>query len=627
MADYFDSLNDQLQSQLTELCSEALDVTTETRRHLARPFIPEGISDQTRFQEQSFHAIGGMKRIFKVKDVRTNRFVALAELKDQRPSEAKKNQFLREARIAAALEHPHIMPVYDLGVNNYGQPFFTMKFLRDESLYKVLKEWSKRNPVYMRQYPRRTLLAAFLKICEAVAYAHSCGVIHLDIKPANIMIGAYGEVYLCDWGLAKIVHEAEESSESPSFDATTFNDITLSGQIKGTPGFMAPEQIDRNLGRKDERTDIYALGALLYHILTLKKPLSGLPVQEILQRTLSGEISKPSEISIDPVSKDMEAVCLKAMQPAPALRYPKVSQLIEAFEQALQNLPNTTDPIHNRQVLALFWQRFRTPLLIASLLLTGVLFILPQDTLEPRSPSPKVTQQAAPPVAKYNYYELIEENKQLKSRHQRLTADLAYFAAVPSLKQGTELYLSGIMQGVENPLLPFTHGTVCFWFKPQATSQYPYLFQLGNLRWHLDNFRSSGGLVEDGGEQWLSAEACGGPLWGRWHFMAIRVETHGAVSFWIDGTELTTTSHYESTGGFSLGGWFSKPGRLPVDMAFDEVSIWDRSLSHAELILLQKRSLSVDEPGLKAYYKLDENLKDQTGNGWHLMANGPITFK
>lgn len=627
MADYFDSLNDQLQTQLTELCSEALDVTTETRRHLARPFIPEGISDQTRFQEQSFHAIGGMKRIFKVKDVRTNRFVALAELKDQRPSEAKKNQFLREARIAAALEHPHIMPVYDLGVNNYGQPFFTMKFLRDESLYKVLKEWSKRNPVYMRQYPRRTLLAAFLKICEAVAYAHSCGVIHLDIKPANIMIGAYGEVYLCDWGLAKIVHEAEESSESPSFDATTFNDITLSGQIKGTPGFMAPEQIDRNLGRKDERTDIYALGALLYHILTLKKPLSGLPVQEILQRTLSGEISKPSEISIDPVSKDMEAVCLKAMQPAPALRYPKVSQLIEAFEQALQNIPNTTDPIHNRQVLAIFWQRFRLPLLIASLLLTAVLFILPQDTLEPHSPSPKVTQQATPPVVQHNYYELIEENKQLKSRHQRLTADLAYFSAVPSLKQGTELYLSGIMQGVENPLLPFTHGTVCFWFKPQATSQYPYLFQLGNLRWHLDNFRSSGGLVEDGGDHWLSAEACGGPLWDRWHYMAIRVETHGAVSFWIDGTELTTTSHYESTGGFSLGGWFSKPGRLPVDIAFDEVSIWDRSLSHAELILLQKRSLSVDEPGLKAYYKLDENLKDQTGNGWHLMANGPITFK
>jgi serine/threonine protein kinase len=221
-------------------------------------------------------------------------------------------RFIHEARITGQLEHPNIIPVHMLGADEHGQPFYTMKLVRGATLHQVLKELGYGEEKAVEQYPLSALLTIFQKVCDAIRFAHSQKIIHRDLKPDNIMLGDFGEVLVMDWGLAKRLGASEENADSPAppTDATSIADgidyradaKTLSGSIIGTPKYMPPEQAEGKLELLDERADIYSLGAILYHTLTLQSPVKADSNEHALQKVIRGDIMTPHD-AVRSVSK------------------------------------------------------------------------------------------------------------------------------------------------------------------------------------------------------------------------------------------------------------------------------------------------------------------------------------
>jgi tRNA A-37 threonylcarbamoyl transferase component Bud32 len=290
---------------------------------------------QGHYADETFVSAGGEKRIFKVRDLRTDRIVALAKpLEDA--TEEQKEHFLREGRITACLQHPNILSIYDEGVDKEGIPFFTMEYIHGDTLKDIVRKLQAGDGSYIRRFPLSRLLELFVKICDGVAYAHSRSVLHLDIKPSNIFVGPYGEALLCDWGLAKIVRKEDyfEKDEIPLEEMPNgdiLNDLTKTGLVKGTPGFMAPEQVLSH-GKVSTRTDVYSLGALLYFMLVHRPPVSGESMTEVAELTLSGTIRPPSKaVAGRHIPSGLEAVVMKALALDPADRY----QGVRAFRDEL----------------------------------------------------------------------------------------------------------------------------------------------------------------------------------------------------------------------------------------------------------------------------------------------------
>ncbi|MCM8539643.1 MAG: protein kinase [Lentisphaeraceae bacterium] len=272
---------------------------------------------------------GGMKKILKVEDSDTTRTLAMAVIKDQKLNSRAAERFIYEARITALLQHPNIVPVHDIGLNDKGEPYFTMKLISGENLMKILNKLEKGDPEYIKNFPLSELLIIFLKSCDALAYAHANDVIHLDLKPDNIQVSAYGEVLVVDWGLAKILHNPFDDNED--FDEIIDSvDLTLNGFIKGTPGYMAPEQALGNNQEKTKLTDVYSLGAILYSILTLKKPFEEKDLEELCRKTIQGDLPSPRQRAPERnIPAALEAVCMKAMSPFPENRYQSVDELLK----------------------------------------------------------------------------------------------------------------------------------------------------------------------------------------------------------------------------------------------------------------------------------------------------------
>jgi serine/threonine protein kinase len=281
---------------------------------------------------------GGMKAVMQVKDKDTTRHVAMAIIPDaeDRPQEDV-NRFIQEARITARLEHPNIVPVHDIGVDTSGSPYFTMKLLRGQSLADIIRKMREDDYRTLKEYDLTRLLRIFVKICNGIEFAHSKQVIHLDLKPDNIHVGDFGEVLILDWGLARFIGEPERESQEPEEDffslpqAKSSQQFTIDGITKGTPGYMAPEQAAGQNRFKDERSDIYALGAILYTILTFESPMAGKPLKDILMETIHGniEIPKNPEALRRPIPAALEAVMLKAMSRNADDRYQTVNELRE----------------------------------------------------------------------------------------------------------------------------------------------------------------------------------------------------------------------------------------------------------------------------------------------------------
>ncbi len=329
--------------------------------------------DSLRYTLTRLHAEGGLGKIWIAHDTDLNRDVALKEIKPSTvPDPEAFHRFLKEAQITGQLEHPNIVPVYELARRKGDdQPFYTMRFLRGQTLRSAIAEFHRRRggKPADRLELQRQLLEPFVKICEAVAYAHSRWVIHRDLKPDNVVLGAYGEVVLLDWGLAKVVGQTDQAESDPREPRISLSAEAQTEQTHrqvGTPAYMAPEQAAVNNDLIGTRTDVYGLGAILFEILTGNLPVSGSSLRNVFDKIQAGHLPKAREI--DPtVPRALEAVCSKAMALQPGNRYPRVEDLAEDVRRWIVDEPVSVhrDPLAVR-VLRLAgvtarWQPLRRP--------------------------------------------------------------------------------------------------------------------------------------------------------------------------------------------------------------------------------------------------------------------------
>ena len=249
-------------------------------------------------------AEGGMGIVREAFDMTCKRVVAIKEISKNRsiPPEDL-SRFIEEAQITSQLEHPNIVPIHEVGFDSQQNAFYAMKFVKGVTLTEVLLGIRKARENFAERYPLSRLLNVFQKVCDAVAFAHWRGIAHCDLKPDNIMICDFGEVMLMDWGLAQKVGSPLPVQKGPACDDTVFGiserpskidstTRTTTGRILGTPGFIAPERISGG-ELVDIRSDIYSLGATLYSILTLRPPVTGADINDVLRKILTGDIRSP----------------------------------------------------------------------------------------------------------------------------------------------------------------------------------------------------------------------------------------------------------------------------------------------------------------------------------------------
>jgi len=283
---------------------------TRTLRLTTGKFLPNfGVSAE-RYDVRKEHARGGMGRVLLVRDKAIGRDIAMKELlpgvgssysipAGTSGSGGVIERFLREAKITGQLEHPNIVPVYEIGKHEDDSVYYTMRFIRGLTLADKLREIRKDESLDRKGKlgARITLLDRFLDVCDAISYAHSKGVIHRDLKPENIMLGEYGETLVLDWGLARVKGQDDKALRelqrgtlalSRSLVESDSTNLTQDGSIVGTPAYMAPEQARGELENVDEQSDVYALGAVLYQILSGSPPYEGPMAGLIVQQVLAG---------------------------------------------------------------------------------------------------------------------------------------------------------------------------------------------------------------------------------------------------------------------------------------------------------------------------------------------------
>lgn len=271
---------------------------------------------------------GGMSRVYRARDETLAREVALKVMRPELlVSDEAVQRFVEEARITAQLDHPNIPPVYALAAEKKAT-CFTMKVLGGQSLQQVLEE-DEREGV-------DGLLAALdvlVRVCDAVSFAHSKGVLHLDLKPSNVMVGEFGQIYVVDWGVAR------RKAELPTKEDDD-------GAQNGTPAYMAPEQARGENWRLDERTDVFALGGVLYRILTGQPPYRGPTADEVVKAAAAGAVVPPEQRAPKAtLNRRLVAIALKAMQPEPMHRHASVAAFkaeLDEFIRGFAQLPRRT---------------------------------------------------------------------------------------------------------------------------------------------------------------------------------------------------------------------------------------------------------------------------------------------
>jgi serine/threonine protein kinase/tetratricopeptide (TPR) repeat protein len=349
------------------------------------------------------HARGGLGEVSVALDEELHREVALKEIQDRHASIAShRRRFVIEAEITGRLEHPGIVPVYGLGKHADGRPYYAMRFIRGKSLRETIDQpvpvagLSPREEHEARRAKLRSLLGSFVDVCQAMQFAHDRGIIHRDLKPANIMLGEYGETLVVDWGLAKSLGTAGADASgggssrsgptgasgstgplnTPTNGGTTGGDTTggdtVAGSAIGTPAYMSPEQSLGDTAEIGPASDIYSLGATLYHILTGKPPFKG-DVAKVLDSVRKGAFAAPREAN-PAVPGPLDAVCRKAMAKDPAERYRSCRDLAADVERWLADEPVSAcaEPWPER---AARWMRKRKGL-VAGIAIAAIAFVV-----------------------------------------------------------------------------------------------------------------------------------------------------------------------------------------------------------------------------------------------------------
>jgi WD40 repeat protein/tRNA A-37 threonylcarbamoyl transferase component Bud32 len=296
-----------------------------------------------RFRVLRRHARGGLGEVFVARDEEVPREVALKEIQCHADSPETRARFLQEAEITGGLEHPGIVPVYGLGQYADGRPYYAMRFIKGDSLRDAIDRFHRdQGKARAKRLELRELLARFIDVCNAIAYAHSRGVLHRDLKPGNVMLGKYGETLVVDWGLAKPLGQNEAvpaDGEQPLVLSRDSGSVkTAAGSAMGTPQFMSPEQAAGQLDQLGLASDVYSLGGTLYCLLTGQPPFADTDIGTLLKKVQCGAFLPPRQVKRT-VPPALEAICLKAMALKPEDRYSSPEALADDIKHWLADEP------------------------------------------------------------------------------------------------------------------------------------------------------------------------------------------------------------------------------------------------------------------------------------------------
>lgn len=349
---------------------------------------------------------GGMGVVMKVRDNDLRREVAMKIVRSDRVRAGTEQgrvtlrRFVEEAQITGQLEHPNIVPVHELGADATGRVYFTMKLVKGRPLSLILRDLRMGDKAVLRDFPLDRLLQVFMKVCDAIAFAHAHNVVHRDLKPENVMIGRFGEVLVMDWGLARLLDQPQaepaanviRTDSRPQGTGTSSRHapsaLSMDGTIAGTPAYMAPEQARGEISRIDQTTDIFALGAILYELLVLKPPYSGESGTVMLEQAARGDILRPEvRIALDDelrraaarlpggnVPPELSAVAMHALAASQHDRYPTALALKEDIENFMAGRPVTVrrDPL---AVRAAKWVRRHPTLSVSTAATLAVILV------------------------------------------------------------------------------------------------------------------------------------------------------------------------------------------------------------------------------------------------------------
>ncbi|HEU0030729.1 MAG TPA: serine/threonine-protein kinase [Kofleriaceae bacterium] len=410
---------------------------------------------------------GGMGEVIAAHDRRMGRDVAIKRMHGSQSARAV-SRFLREARIQARLDHPAIVPVHELGVDSEGCPYFTMKRLAGVTLASRIAGGA----------PMMPLLRAFVDVCLAIDLAHARGIVHRDLKPANIMLGDYGEVYVIDWGLARVIAEPAETDAAIDAEPTrdSLPTLTRAGAVLGTPGYMPPEQVRGDV--VGPAADIYALGAILFEILTGETLHP--PGDEALVSTLTGAADSPSQRAPDRgIAPELDATCsaMLALEPERRPTAREVADRVRAYLDGDRDLERRRALAHD--YLAAARVALATGDTAAALGEAGRALALAPDSLDAAGLVSQLLleppKQLPPPLVA-SLRELDREALRKRSRRATFSYGMvfAFLALVPVLRIQSWSWLAAFY-GVLAALVGFAwHGT-------RRGDVSPYLSMAGNF--------------------------------------------------------------------------------------------------------------------------------------------------
>lgn len=376
---------------------------------------------------------GGMGIVYRVYNPTLERHEAIKQLRSKMPKDnLRKLRFFREAKVTALLNHPGIVPIHFLFDDFHGSPAYSMKVVEGEHLgrwIKMIHEASKAETPLPQDFSLMKRIQVFLRVCEAIHFAHNKGVLHRDIKPSNILLGAFGEVYVVDWGVAKVLNEAEDLTDEESPDSL-HSDVnhTYSGQILGTPGYMSPEQAQGKNDELDPRSDLFALGMVLYELAYLQPARKGVKTIDVMAQALHGQVQLPEPSNVPWVPRELKAIIAKATNTDIEQRYPTVEHLMEDLQAFLQGESVSASPDSTLQQLLRLINRHGTRVLVWGLAIVAVLTAITAWALVERKQE-QLRQTQANQQRFFQYSEVMQQARHLDRKLFRFEKRLGKLAA------------------------------------------------------------------------------------------------------------------------------------------------------------------------------------------------------